>query len=163
MAIYSTLAACLTDAVASRRTKMRPFGLRELLYFSLAIRHLSQLNTKDPITAIIRKPITEFESSTGEVELIEKFAGTGIRRAAGELLNCPFCLGQRIATGLVAGRLLFPEFTESVAAISVIARLSDYLQIAHCAFINYFVASTRPSRARYRRLDLSSGDVRVSN
>lgn len=57
--------------------------------------------------------------------------GSGLRHAAGELLSCPFCLGQWAATGLVAGVVAAPALGTAAATILATAQLSDYLQLAY--------------------------------
>jgi len=44
---------------------------------------------------------SERETAPGEVE--ERAKGRGLRRAIGELLTCPFCLGTWIASGFIYG------------------------------------------------------------
>ncbi|MGD0044493.1 MAG: DUF1360 domain-containing protein, partial [Isosphaeraceae bacterium] len=52
-------------------------------------------------------------------------------KAAGELITCPFCIAQWVATVLVAGRILAPRFTSVAVSTFAIARLSDYLQLSY--------------------------------
>jgi hypothetical protein len=83
------------------------------------------------VTAVVRAPFTRFREPAGEGELNEDVRGGGLRHAVGELLTCPFCLSQWIATGLVTGRMVVPQFATAVASLSVVARLSDYLQLLY--------------------------------
>jgi hypothetical protein len=83
------------------------------------------------VTAILRAPFTEFEEPAGEGEVNERAVGTGLRHAVGELLTCPFCVAQWVATALVAGSLAAPDLTTAAVSICATARLSDYLQLTY--------------------------------
>jgi hypothetical protein len=100
-----------------------------LLLYALATEHLSRLIAKDSVTAPIRRPFVQFEEPAGEGEVNEKVTGSGARHAIGELLTCPFCLGQWVATGLVAGSVAAPTLTTAVVSVSATARAADYLQL----------------------------------
>ena len=106
----------------------------DLALYGLATEHLSRLITKDSVTAVLRAPFTEFNEPAGEGEVNEEVTGHGTRHAVGELVTCPFCIAQWVATGLVAGRVAAPNLTKAIVTISATARLSDYLQLlyAYC-------------------------------
>jgi hypothetical protein len=67
----------------------------------------------------------------GGGEVNEEVVGTGLRHAIGALVTCPFCIGQRVASGLVAGMAALPETAEAFATVDAPARVSDYLQLAY--------------------------------
>ena len=46
----------------------------------------------------------------------------------GELVSCPFCLGQWVATALVMGRAVVPVLT-AVVDVLALARTGDCLQL----------------------------------
>lgn len=73
------------------------------------------------------------EGASGPAELHEEVVGRGWRRAVGELLTCPFCLGQWIGTGFVFGGVFAPRATRAVAATFVVHAGSDALQFAYAA------------------------------
>ena len=52
----------------------------------------------------------------------------GLRRAIGELLTCPFCLGTWIASGFIYGYIFAPRVTRSLASIFAVSGLADFLQ-----------------------------------
>lgn len=127
-----SLAWVLGAATLRRRNKGLPrFSARDLIVFALATQHLSRLIAKDSVTAPIRAPFTHFVEAAGEGEVNEEVVGTGLRHAVGELLTCPYCLAQWVATGLVAGRIAVPNFTEAVTTVCALARVSDWLQLAY--------------------------------
>jgi hypothetical protein len=61
----------------------------------------------------------------------EEVRGQGARKAAGELLSCPFCVGMWVATSLTAGHVIAPRATKvAVAALATLAG-SDFLQFGY--------------------------------
>lgn len=128
---YGLMSAGLAIALRKRSGKVRPLTLMNLVLYGLATEHLSRLITKDSVTAVVRAPFTEFEEPAGEGEVNEKVVGHGLHHAIGELLTCPFCIAQWVATGLVAGSVAAPALTTAVVSVSAAARLSDYLQLLY--------------------------------
>jgi hypothetical protein len=63
--------------------------------------------------------------------LVEEVRGTGRRKALGELLTCPFCLGQWVATGLVFGLVLAPRVTRLVGVLFTSLTAADVLQLGY--------------------------------
>jgi hypothetical protein len=131
LASYAGIAAGLTAALRGRRNQVNPLGLRDLVLFGLATQHISRIISKDSVTSVLRVPFVTFEGPAGDGEVNEKVEGQGLRHAAGELITCPFCLAQWVATALLAGRALAPTVTSGVVAVSAVARASDYLQLAY--------------------------------
>jgi len=91
---------------------------------------VSRLITKDSVTSVVRAPLTRFDELACEGEVNESPVGTSLRKATGELLTCPFCIAQWVATGLVAGRIMAPRLTSAAASTFAVIRLSDYLQLS---------------------------------
>jgi hypothetical protein len=131
MTVYGVAAGALALALRKRAGRMRRLDVLDLVLYGLATEHLSRLITKDSVTAVLRAPFTEFKEPAGEGEVNEEAVGHGTRHAVGELLTCPFCIAQWVATGLVAGRVAAPNLTKAIVAISATARLSDYLQLLY--------------------------------
>ena len=104
---------------------------RDLLLLTVASHKSARLISKDKVTSTIRAPFARYEGSAGPGELSEKPRGRGLRRAIGELLVCPYCLGMWTSAGLTAGLLVLPRFTRWVSAVLVIFFGSDVLQIAY--------------------------------
>jgi hypothetical protein len=103
----------------------------DLLLYGLATEHLSRVITKDSVSAVLRAPFTRFTEAAGEGEVNEDVVGQGFRHAVGELLTCPFCAAQWVATGLVAGSVVSPVLTTAVISVSAAARASDYLNLLY--------------------------------
>jgi hypothetical protein len=108
----------------------------DLLVLGLAVQRLTRTIAKDEITAPLRAPFTRYEGPAGEGESNEAPAGHGVHRAVGELLTCPFCLGQWVATALVAGGLAAPGLSGAAVEVLALAQANDYLQLAYAALRN---------------------------
>jgi hypothetical protein len=131
LASYVVLSGALTIGLRRKRFRLAALGPMDLILYGLATEHLSRLITKDSVTAVLRSPFTRFEEPAGEGEVNERVVGTGHRHAVGELLTCPFCAAQWVATGLVASSVAAPTLTTAVISISAAARFSDYLQLLY--------------------------------
>ena len=69
--------------------------------------------------------------AVGPAELEERPRGSGARRALGELLVCPYCLGLWASGGFHAGLLFAPRATRFSASVLNAMAISDFLQIAY--------------------------------
>jgi hypothetical protein len=134
MSTYAGTAALLVAAakVASAEVPERP-AWQDLGLASLATFKLSRLLAKDPITSPLRAPFTRFRGRTGPSELAEEPREGSLRHAVGELVSCPFCLSQWIATGFVSGLVFAPRLTRLVAATFGVVAVSDFLHFARTA------------------------------
>ena len=132
MAIYSLVVAGLALVVRrSGRSLPERLGVGDVTLISVATHKISRMVAKDPITSPLRAPFTSFKGTSGESELAEEVRGTGARHALGELLTCPFCLGQWTATGLVFGLVLAPRATRLFATLFTSLTVADLLQFAY--------------------------------
>jgi hypothetical protein len=129
MGVYGASVAGLVGlgALAGRRLpdRISPYDLALL---GVATHKLSRLITKETVTAPLRAPFTRFEGPQGQGELHEEVRGHGLRHTVGELLTCPFCLGQWIATAFTAGLVFAPRPTRLVASTLTTVATSDALQ-----------------------------------
>jgi hypothetical protein len=105
----------------------------DLLLVGIASHKLSRLIGKDKVTSPLRAPFTELEGSGGPSEFEERSRGTGLRKAIGELLICPYCLGLWVVAGFSLGLLFAPRLTRFLAAVFSALTFSDFLQIAYKA------------------------------
>ena len=103
----------------------------DLALLGVASHKTSRTIAKDRVMAPYRAPFTEHEGETGPGELDESPRGTGLQHTVGELIVCPFCLDQWVATGYVAGLVMAPRPTRFVAAIMATVAISDFLQIGY--------------------------------
>jgi uncharacterized protein DUF1360 len=122
--------------LAARARGVRPperIGAADLVTIGLATHKLSRAITKDKVTATIRAPFTEFQRESGQGEVEERPRGSGLRRAIGELLVCPYCLAQWVSAGFIGGLVFAPRATRLVAAVYTAETVSDFLQLAYHA------------------------------
>lgn len=135
LALIGSYASATTVAlVVAKRQGRLPERLRteDLFLVSMATQRVSRLLTKDRVTTVLRAPFTELQGDGGPGELEEKPRdGTGLRRAIGELLVCPFCVAQWIATTLAAGLLFAPRVTRFMAGVVSAVTVADLLQLAY--------------------------------
>jgi hypothetical protein len=104
---------------------------RDLALITVATHKASRLVAKDRVTSVVRAPFTRYEDDAGPSEVSEAARGSGVRRAIGELLVCPYCIGMWIAAAMSAGLLVAPRFTRWFAAVLVALFGADVLQIAY--------------------------------
>lgn len=134
MGLYAVGVAGLSALVhKSGRPLPDHLSTRDLLLVSVASHKLSRLLAKDPVTSPLRVPFTRFDGTSGPAELEEETRGTGPQKAAGELLTCPFCIGQWVATGFVFGLLFSPQATRVAASVFTTLTAADFLQFAYAA------------------------------
>lgn len=129
VAIFNGL---LATTLLARKCSREPLPERvepkDLALFAVATQKLSRVITKDKVTSAFRAPFTEVEGKGGPGELEERAKGRGLRRAVGELLTCPFCLGTWIASGFIYGYIFSPRVTRTLASIFAVSGLADFLQ-----------------------------------
>src|SRR4051812_3761973 len=103
----------------------------DFLLLASATHRLSRLVSKDSVTAVVRAPFTRYVEPTAAGEVHEEVRGQGLRHAVGELLGCPFCLGQWIGTAFVGGFVVAPRATRVVATAFAVVSVSDAFQFAY--------------------------------
>jgi hypothetical protein len=103
----------------------------DLALLTIASHKSARMIARDRVTSTVRAPFTRFEHDAGPGEVSESARGRGLRRAIGELLVCPYCLGMWTSAGFTAGLLVFPRFTRWSATVLTIFSGSELLQIAH--------------------------------
>ena len=116
---------------AARRDRLpQRLGLADLALLGVASHKLSRLIATDEVTAFARAPFVEVkEGKDGDIQ--ESPRGKGPRRAIGELISCPSCVGQWLAVGLFFGHLWAPRTTRAVSSIFVADAISDFLHIGY--------------------------------
>jgi hypothetical protein len=131
MGLYG--AAVTAGAVALRRRnrplpEVRAF---DILLVGVATHKFARRISKDSVTSPLRAPFTRYEGVAGPAELKEEVRGTGLRKAVGELITCPFCLSQWTSTAFVFGLLTAPRATRWTASVFASLALADFLQFAY--------------------------------
>src|SRR3954453_2690708 len=116
-----------------RRDLPERVSAADLALLTVGTHKLSRTIAKDKVMSPIRAPFARYEEDAGPSEVSESPRGSGLRRAIGELITCPFCIGQWIAAAGLFGLLLAPRTTRFVASIFAIVAGSDFLQVAYKA------------------------------
>ncbi|HEY0388806.1 MAG TPA: DUF1360 domain-containing protein [Gaiellales bacterium] len=133
----AALSAGFATAIAGGALAARRAGLRiperldtgDVLAAGVATYKLARIISKDKVTTFARAPFTEYQERAGRGEVEEAPRGGTFRRAVGELLTCPYCLGVWIASGFVGGLVAAPRQTRMVIAAVDVVALSDGLQM----------------------------------
>jgi hypothetical protein len=95
----------------------------DLAILGLATYRTGRVIAFDAVTEPLRAPVTEQSDGGTEPK------GSGVRRALGELVSCPTCIGTWIAAGSVYGLRLAPAQTRAFLAFMAaggVAELLDY-------------------------------------
>lgn len=134
LAMYGGAVAASAAAVkASGRPLPDRIEPYDVLLLGIATHKASRTITKEAVTSPLRAPFTEFSGPAGPAELQEEVTADGHSHALGELLTCPFCMAQWVATGLSVSLLLAPRATRVMLATLTARALSDALQLAYSA------------------------------
>ncbi|AQZ69279.1 unnamed protein product [[Actinomadura] parvosata subsp. kistnae] len=121
-----TVGVAAAVAMLAGRKAPEQIGLMDLALMAACTHKVSRRLAKDPVTSPLRAPFTRYEGQGGPSEVQEKPRG-----AIGELLACPFCLAQWVATAYAAGLVLAPRVTRLVGATMTAVAVSDWLQFAY--------------------------------
>jgi hypothetical protein len=132
MSVFASLAGAFALWMrSSGRQLPERVEASDLAVLTVATHKASRLLTKDKVTSTVRAPFTRFQGNQGAGEVSEAARGTGVRRAVGELLVCPYCVAMWIAAGFAAGLVVAPRATRLAASVLTILFGSDMLQIAY--------------------------------
>jgi Protein of unknown function (DUF1360) len=138
MGVYGTVVTAGAAALrASGRELPTRIPLGDAVLLTIGTFRLARRIAKDPITSPLRAPFTRFQGASGEAEIAEEVrAHGGVRHAVGELITCPFCLAQWVATGFVFGYVTAPRATRLAALTMTMVAGSDILQFVYDAIQN---------------------------
>ena len=136
IAFHVAMAGSAPPAKRSGRDLPEHVRAGDVALIGTASFRLSRLISKQKVTAFVRAPFTELEGKGGPAELDEHPRGSGLRRAMGELLVCPYCLGLWASGTFHAGLLFAPRATRFSASVLTAMTISDFLQIAYKAAEN---------------------------
>lgn len=132
--IYNAaFAAMLLAAKNSGRQVPQRIGYADLLLLGVGTFKLTRIISLDRVTSPLRAPFTEYVEPAGTSEVKEKVRGTGMQRAVGDLLTCPYCMGPCVAAALVAGFIFKPRATRLAVGVLTAATMSDFLHHAYGA------------------------------
>ncbi|ADB74803.1 hypothetical protein Gobs01_02224 [Geodermatophilus obscurus DSM 43160] len=138
MGVYLGLVSTAAAAVRASGKELPdriPPGDAALL--AVATFRLARRIAKDPVTSPLRAPFTTFQGPSGHAEVAEEVREHGgVKHAVGELLTCPFCLAQWVATALVFGYVTAPKATRLAALTMTLVAGSDVLQFVYDSIQN---------------------------
>ena len=131
MSLYGLSVAAGAVALRRRGRPLPDVHIGDIALIGLATHKLSRRMSKDSVTSPLRAPFTRYEGVAGPAELKEGVRGRGVRKAVGEMVSCPFCLSQWLATGFVFGLVAAPRATRWAASVFASLALADFLQFAY--------------------------------
>jgi len=119
-----------TGLVAKRLGRRAPdrLGAWDVAQMAVATHRLARTISKDPVTSPLRAPFTTFAGTSAPGELKEEVRGHGLKHSAGELISCPMCLGQWVATAFCLGLVVAPKLTRLTMSTFTAVAGADFLQ-----------------------------------
>jgi hypothetical protein len=130
---FTAFASSLVAAQRSRGSLPARYSPWDVVTTAAATHKLSRLIAKDKVTSFARAPFVHYQEPAGHGEVEEEARGTGLQLAIGELLVCPYCLGQWVAAAFGVGLVGAPRFTRLIAFIYTAETVADFLQLAYKA------------------------------
>jgi hypothetical protein len=100
---------------------------------AVATFRISRTLAKDSVAAPLRAPFTTYQGPGGPGEVMEAPRPGAVRHAVGELVTCPFCMTQWVATAGLLGSALFPRTTRWLSAGMTVVAVADVLHYAYAA------------------------------
>ncbi len=125
--------AAVGAAVRGRGGLPQGYSVLDIVTTGVATHKISRLITKDKVTAFARAPFVTYQEPAGQGEVEEAPRGDGLRYAVGELLVCPYCVGQWVVGALAAGMIGAPEATRLITYMYTAHAVADFLQIGYRA------------------------------
>lgn len=125
----------------SRRTGADRVDTKDLVLLTVATHRIARTLTKDAVTSPLRAPFVRYRGPGSPSEVNEELTPATTQdehaHAVGELLTCPFCLGQWVATVLVGGHVLAPRWTRLVTTTFTAVAGADVLQFLYDALARW--------------------------
>jgi len=123
--IFSTTLGTILGALPARKLRLTP---ADVLLLGIGTFQLTRILAKDRVLAPFRAPFTKHRGSAGAGEVTEEARGSGVKKAIGELITCPYCLAPWVSSALSVSLALAPKKTRWLAGILSIAACSDVAQ-----------------------------------
>jgi len=134
VALLGAYAGVTAVAVAAVHKKGLPSGRLAVLDIALLAAstfRVSRTLAKDAVASPLRAPFATYQGPAGPGEVMEAPRPGPFRHAAGELVTCPFCLTQWVATAGLVGYALFPRATRWVTAGMTAVAAADALHYGY--------------------------------
>ncbi|MEU0333963.1 DUF1360 domain-containing protein [Streptomyces sp. NPDC006193] len=138
LAGYATLACVFAASAGTFAAVARRRGVRlpeqvppwDVALIGVATYRTSRLLTRDKITSFLRAPFTRRTGHGEAAEVMDEPRGSGLRRAVGDLLSCPFCTAGWTAGALACSYAASPRLTRLVCGGLGALTVADWLQYA---------------------------------
>ena len=127
-----------------RRGSRPPIGPFDVVLLALSTFRLARIVAFEQVAEPIRAPVAESEPGGGTEP-----KGRGMRKALGELIACPLCLGVWISAALTYGMVLVPKPTRAFTTIFAAAGAAELLNYA----VSLIDSTNRLVMQRRERLD----------
>lgn len=131
LSAYGAVVGAISVAARLAGRRAPRLDLWDVTLMTVATHRAARTMAKDPVTSPLRAPFTRFRGTSGPAELAEEVRGQGVRHAVGELVTCPFCLAQWIATAYAAGMIFAPDATRLAGATMTAVAGADWLQLGY--------------------------------
>ena len=112
--------------------RFQPFTFGGGLSYALATHGLARIVSTETVTLPLRSPFVDREYRD-DGECIETPKGTGLRKAIGELVTCPYCCSTWAAAMFMAGRLIRPNATRVLMNVIAAGAAANMLHRAFSA------------------------------
>ena len=134
MTVYGVAVVAGAGLLRRRRVTLpERLSAADLALIAVATHKLTRTIAKDSVTSPLRAPFLRYQEPAGDGEVNEEVRVGGWGHGVGELLSCPFCLAQWVATAFVGGLVVAPRATRLVAGVFVTRTGSDLIQLAYAA------------------------------
>jgi hypothetical protein len=133
IALFNALLGAFLAVTAQRRQTERTnlpghIGVGDILLMGVATHKLSRLIAKDKVLSGVRAPFARYKEDGNPSEVEEKPRGHGVRKALGELVTCPYCVGLWVASFFNYGLVFNAPATRLVGSIFTTLAIADFLQ-----------------------------------
>ena len=126
-ALVGTFNLALGAGLLVSRNLPERSSITDVVLLGVATHKYSRLLTKDRVTSVLRAPFVRYQRDAGPGEVEEEARGEGARRAIGELVVCPYCIGVWVATALGFGLAWQPRRTRFLLNVGTALTISDFL------------------------------------
>ena len=128
---YAGLTAAAAAVVHRKGVSADRPGAADIALLAAATFRVSRTLAKDAVASPLRAPFATYQGPGGPGEVMEAPRPGPYRHAAGELVTCPFCLTQWVATAGVVGYALFPKAARWAAAGMTAVAAADAMHFGY--------------------------------
>ncbi len=127
--LFLTLFSLMSLLAQKKRKKVELQPL-EVMQLAFATYRLGRLVSYDKVFETYRAPFTETVADPSGAGKTVVPKGRGMRRAFGELISCPICVGTWFAAGLVYGLTFWPQPTRLFIQIMSTIGIAEFINAA---------------------------------